>query len=248
MSLLLNVMPLETLVTLIVILLGSVETWIFTSRRKREKLQRAAADSLRRVEQNLIAVAADNNWELTMRPSSALWYRIFGRGPDGVRWEIAEGAPRVENGVIRTSGARWNTDAVRAPYRLVELLPRGLYDRMKRAATAGAWDAAWSISCRKLVLEGFEVALRHPRLAEHIIAVALAPALAERLLADETEEALARLETDELRVSLGFPNLRISTDLGASTPEILKSMVDAGVLLARRYHRSVPTTAVRFAA
>lgn len=207
---------------------------VYARRRRARRLRRQAV--LDRADERLAAWARGHGWRCAIRPSSSIWYRLSGEADD-VAWEMIEAAPDVVDDQAAGPGPRWSTDAMRSPQLLFEVLPVGRYQRLKRALESGSDSFPDSAATRNLIQNGRPVVLGESALASRSIIIAVTPGMAERLLASDVERALAAIQSPSLRVSFGFPNLRIA--IGESGPsDRMKAIVDAGLLIVQRYRWS----------
>jgi hypothetical protein len=182
----------------------------------------------------ILAFAARNGWTCEPRPSPALLYRMQGATSQGLRWEVIQGLPTEHE--RRNRGLRWSTNDIRIRHLWLEIFPRAVYDRMKsKPANPALVPDNRSLDSLKMIHETPSVPFRDPSLNERLALVTILPTMTTLLLNEEVEAALVKFGGIPLRISLGYPNLRVSITDHPTDDETLQRLVDLGVLLAERY-------------
>jgi hypothetical protein len=184
----------------------------------------------------ILALSARYGWTCEQQPSPALWYRLHGKTEQGLSWDLIQGLPTKQS-ERRNRGLRWSTNGVRIRHLCLEIFPKHVYTRMKstRFAHAKTGNENRSMDSLKMVYEIPPISFRNSTLNERFTLITIAPTIATLLFTDDVEAALLHLGTASVRVSLGFPNLRISVMQQDIDSETVKRVVDFGALFAERY-------------
>ena len=207
-------------------LTGVAALCIFAALYLRLRSRRRRAAARQRADERLRAAANEFGWACELRPSPKIWYRLRGTSEQGVRWQMIQSPPE-EGG-----GPQWWTDDVNVPELLLEIMPASLYEAAK---TIDGPVPGLQLASKKLVSTGSRTKLYDEALNLRLAAVSVVPSLADQLLSPEIEACLLACGRAPLKLSLGFPNLRLRLERARNETFTLKAVVDLGLAFAHAY-------------
>jgi hypothetical protein len=184
----------------------------------------------------IAALMGHSEWICEKNPSPSLWFRIAGKTGHGLLWTLIQGLP-TDRKERRDRGLRWATDDIHVRHLWMEIFPRRVYTRMKQTALLAnnPGSVNRSLDSLKMVHEIPPIRFHNPELNEQFVLITVVPTLITMLFTREIEEMLLALNTDAVRISLGYPNLRISLNNEYADIDTIQKLADFGGHLAERY-------------